>query len=277
MRKNYVYYYNGAFYSFITESKAMPFTPDMINIKDRAISKDYKILKYSIIFEDEKQLSGKLSTNWQSYAKADSGASDFLRTIRHLGKGTIYYITTSQEFGADEIRERKLATSIIYVKRLKKLNPYYLQRFFLSIAKDLIMYLIDFKGDFRALDDLERFYGPSGTLKRALFIINQKRKLLESRSFLRYKIIKYNSAEDVGKRLALTAFGAEECTLTFPIKYCFGSINTYQFGVIQDYLENISGDINLYQEEKEKKNDQDLAKAILAKKEIAKKPKKEAD
>lgn len=91
LRFNYVYYYNGAFFSFITDKMAMPFLPEMIDIKDRALSKDYKILKYSIIFEDEKQLSGKLSTSWQSYAKADGGASDFLRLIRQLGKGTIYY------------------------------------------------------------------------------------------------------------------------------------------------------------------------------------------
>jgi len=265
LRFNYVYYYNGAFYSFITDKMAMPFSPEMIDIKDRAESKDYKILKYSIIFEDEKQLSGKLSTSWQSYAKADGGASDFLRLIRQLGKGTIFYITTSQEFGADEVRERNLATSIIYVLKMKRINPYFIERFFLALAYQVVMYLFTFKGDYFARDELERFYYPSNRLKKALFAIKQANKRLESKSYLKYSCLKYNSATDVGKRQGIATYGTEQLCLTFPIRYCFGSINTYQFGAVQDYL---IGNTTYTGKDTKKgiATDEELASRILAKK-----------
>ena len=274
LRFNYVYYYNGAFYSFITKKMAMPFTPEMIDIKNRALSKDYKILKYSIIFEDEKQLSGKLSTSWQSYAKEDGGASDFLRLIRQLGKGTIYYITTSQEFGADEVRERKLATSIIYILKMDKINPYLIERFLLGLVYQFLMYLFNFKGDYFARDDLERYYTSSTIIKKALFRVKQARKKLESKSYLRYSCLKYNSATDVGKRPGLTTYGTDWLNLTFPIKYCFGSINTYQFGAIQDYL--ISNTTFTGKDNKKGiVSDAELATRILSKKTLGRSKKSE--
>ena len=64
-RNNYVYYYNSGFYSHITGNYALNFEPSMIDIKDRAKEKDYQIYSYSVIFEDEKQISNKVSTNFQ--------------------------------------------------------------------------------------------------------------------------------------------------------------------------------------------------------------------
>lgn len=126
IRFNYVYYYNSGFYSHITGKYAYNFTPDMIEIKDRAINKDYQIFTYSIIFEDEKQLSNKINTNFMQIAKEDGGSDMFLRLIRQLGKGTIYYITTSQEFTRAVKVERDLATSVLYITKRKIANPYFI-------------------------------------------------------------------------------------------------------------------------------------------------------
>ena len=50
-------------------------------------------------------------------ASDDGGADTFIRLIRHFGKGSIHYISTSQDFERIVKVERELATSIIYIEK----------------------------------------------------------------------------------------------------------------------------------------------------------------
>lgn len=262
IRNNYVYYYNCGFYSHITGNYAMNFTPDMIEIKDRAKQKDYQILTYSIIFEDEKQISNKISTNYQQVAREDGGSDLFLRLIRQLGKGTIYYITTSQEFGRAVKVERMLATSILYITKRKIVNPYNVSNLLLSCLIWTCKLILSLKNLILSRDEPIEYLFPS-ILKKIIFRAKQKKKEIFSNSYLEYKCIKYNNAEDVGKRLDYTAFGGEEVILTFPLEFCFGSIDTHAFSVVQDYLVNSSKK----KPKKSKDKPEVFAKNILKKKE----------
>lgn len=264
IRWNFVYYYNRGFYSFITNNHAFNFTPDMIEIKDRAISKDYKILTYSIIFEDEKQLSNKINTNFHQVAKEDAGSDMFLRLIRQLGKGTIYYITTSQEFTRAVKVERALATSILYITKRKEINPYFIQTYFYKFMILIFRNLYNFKNYILNRNDLLKGYlYKSDILKHCLFRFKQKFKKLLSKTFLQYTIIKYNNADDVGKRADITTYGALETKLTFPIKYCFGSIDTYAFSTVQDFL--IADSTKLKEVNSKAPDNKDFAKEVLEK------------
>lgn len=265
IRYNYVYYYHRGFYSHITNKYAYDFTPDMIEIKDRAISKDYKIFTYSIIFEDEKQLSNKINTNFHQIAKEDAGSDMFLRLIRQLGKGTIYYLTTSQEFTRAVKVERALATSILYITKRRTINPYFIKTTFYRFIEWFFKFIYRIKNKILKRKDLfDGYLYKSNIVKRIIFKINQQQKKLYSKIFLEYTIIKYNSAEDVGKRKEIATYGAEETKLTFPIKYCFGSIDTYAFSSIQDYLINDS--TSLQDIDKKPTQNEDFAKSVLEKK-----------
>jgi hypothetical protein len=268
LRNNYVYYANGKFFSFINGKWAMPYTADMINIKDRAESKDYSIFRYAVIFDDEQETNTAKAESHFTYAAADRGADLFFSLIRHLGKGTIYYITTNQKFiGHNQKMERDLATSICFVLKMKTVNPFWFSNFICKLVKMFIEDLFILKNEYLNRDDLERFYYAS-KLKKLYFKVNQRLKLNYSNSYLRYHILKYNSADDVGKRPQNTIFEADETTLTFPLKYCFGSVDRYQYSSLQDYLTGLSR--NYAQYAQKKVDDVDYCKEILKK---AEKPK----
>lgn len=266
-RNNYVYYYNCGFYSHITGKYALNFEPSMIDIKDRAKAKDYQINSYSIIFEDEKQISNKISTNFQTFAKEDGGSDLFLRLIRQLGKGTIYYITTSQEFGRAVKVERMLATSILYITKRKVVNPYYIQNLLLNVGIFFLESCLSLKNLMLGRQEPKEYFYKS-KLKKMLFRCQQRKRYYFANSFIEYSIIKYNNAEDVGRRIDLTTYGGEALRLTFPLIYCFGSIDTNAFSVIQDYLVKSSKK----KPEAEQESPEKFAKKVLTK--TKKEPKK---
>lgn len=251
-RNNYVYYYQSGFYSVITKNNAMPFLPEMMDIKNRSRDKDYSILPYSVIFEDEKQLSKKKANNFQATAKEDGGANMFLRLIRQLGKASMYYITTSQEFDGSDKHERNLATSIVFITGRKNINLYILNNFILRLIKGFIEYLFNIRYDFKDISELDRYKSPS-RLKHVIFRLEQRLRFNYSKSFLKYDVIIYHSPKDVDKNIKFATYGAKKGSIIFPIKYCFGSIDTYAFSAVQEYLMKNSNALNF----KESKMKQD--------------------
>ena len=242
-RNNYVYYYKSGFYSIITKNNAMPFLPEMMDIKNRSRDKDYSILPYSVIFEDEKQISKNKASNFQATAKEDGGANMFIRLIRHLGKSSMYYVTTSQEFDGADKHERNLATSIIFITARKNINLYVLTNFLLRLIKAFLDYIFNLKYDFKDVSELDR-YKPKSDVKHAIFRIEQLLRRNYSKSYLKYDVIIYHSPKDVDKNIRFTTYGAKKASLFFPIKYCFGSVDTYAFSTVQDFLIQNSKSLN---------------------------------
>ncbi len=234
-RNNYVYYYQQDFYSIITKNKAMPFLPEMMEIKNRVKDKDYSILPYSVIFEDEKLISKRKANNFQQTAKEDGGANLFLQLIRQLGKETMYYITTSQEFDGANKHERNLATSIVFILDRKNINLYPLTTFLLHLICSFLEYLYNLKYDFKDVTTLDR-YKYDSKLKHAIFRIEQILRKNYSNSYLKYNVIIYHSPKDIDRQIKFATYGARKCSLTFPLKYCFGSVDTYAFNSVQEYL-----------------------------------------
>lgn len=260
-RNDYVYYYGKAFYSQITNNDAMDYDPSMLYIKDRLKDKNYHIFPYSIIFEDERQMSGLDNQKSKEYAKADTGSADFKRLIGQIGKESIYYVTTNQEFGTDINRERNLATEIVEIEKSTAINPYFLQRFIISLYElpFKIVKWFDEKKDRKNISPLMKLTNYRKHLAKAMLW----RKYWGSKGFIRFKGIIYHNANDVNKSKQFALKGVDELRVIIPLKYCYGSVNTFQFYSVQREL--LSRSTWTLKDEPKTITAEDLADRILKK------------
>ena len=278
IRNNYVYFLRRKFFSWNTNNWAMKFLPDMIDIKDRFVNLDYKIQHYTTIFEDEKILSGKRSTEFMVVSKDDGGGDAFLRLIRQLGKETIHYVTTLQDFNRSVKQERELATGIIHIQKRNQLTIYSLANLFRKMILDFLQRWKIFLDDFiqsiynqktKKLEkhlkvfeeqkievpgillnqikkyDVDVSSNPSKIKAAIKKLINQEEKNFAD-SFLNYEANYYTSADDVGKPKKECVSGFLKLNLCFPLSWCYGSIDTYSFSALDDFLSNHSYDFNDY-------------------------------
>jgi len=262
LRNNYVYFLRRKYYNFVTNNYAMNYMPSMIDIKDRHITKDYSIQRYTTIFEDEKILSGKVSTDYQNIASEDGGGDEFLRLIRHFGRGKINYISTAQDFERIVKQERELATSILYVNDRQELMSFSPK----SIAIDMLLDVItrwkkvidgfiddsrinrlkqldkrlQIKTKYESLSpkeekQLEELPYRSDLRPSKFRTFISKLKNIQEKyfadSFIRYKVDHYYSDKDVESKRESTKI--ELCS---PLAWAYGSTDTYSFSVLSDYL-----------------------------------------
>lgn len=269
-RHDYVYCSNRGFYCWATSSWAMPYDPGMIDVKDRHLDRDYSLLRYSTVFEDEKVLSGKVSTNFQGVAKEDGGGDTFFRLIRHFGKGTIHYISTSQDFGRVVKSERELATGIFYIRKRREQGVFGWRTVVGSVLSDLVRrysVLYDGFSDLVAFHACERFGrllacfpdAPddvrgrweerlarassvpslrSSRLRRVLAFLDGLVRCDFADGFVSYRGIYYTCASDVGKTEESAVGQMFDLDLVFPLSWCYGSVDTYSYSLIEDYLVN---------------------------------------
>lgn len=283
LRNRYVYFIRRMFYCWPTDSWSMRFDSSMIDIKDRCLSCDYKIQRYSVVFEDEKTLGDKTSLNFSAVAKADGGGDSWIRLIRQLGKGSIFYLTTCQDFGRIVKEERELFTGIFYIVRRKELRLFSAEEIFVDVAFDLLgrlsVFLDGIREAFRVArfrrvsDRLAVFSGasalvssddgfsvsPSASLLeeaerlsssvplRVSRIRSLMKGLLDRRnrifadSYISYCGSYWTSADDVGRAPAdCRSFCAPKLDLVFPLCFAYGSVDTYSFSIVNDYLSLVS-------------------------------------
>ncbi|MFA6861604.1 MAG: hypothetical protein WCR56_04415 [Bacilli bacterium] len=269
-RNNYVYYYGKAFHSMVTDNDAMDYDPSMLNIKDINIAmgkkdserkNDYHLLPYSIIAEDEKQISGKDNTRFMSYSKADTGSSDCLRLIGQLGEETIFYSTTNQYWGTDINRERELATEIVSMRKSTAINPYFMPMFLIRCWEAPKKFILNWKNSHCQKDirPLQRNSKIRNQLSNSMF----KKKALASKGYVIFNGLIYHNPADYGKRSKFTLSGVDNLFAVIPLKYCYGSINTFQFHAIQKEL--ISKSRWELRDEPKTIQDAELADRVLSK------------
>ena len=279
MRNNYVYYYAKAFHSWVTGNDAMDYTPDMLAIKDRALNPgakgssvqdDYHLLPYSIICEDEKQLSGKDCTQFMAYAKADSGSADCMRLIGQLGQETIYYTTTNQYWGSDVNRERDLATEIVAMEKSVAINPRFCEMALIRLVEIPARIVLWWRRLRKGPTDP---YLVNSKARSFLGRTMDLRKRVASHSFVFFKGRIWHDANDFGK--AKPANGAvDQLRAVIPVRYCRGSTNTFEFHSVQRRL--ISQSRWRLTDEPSQPKDEDLADRVLRKRPGARKPRKSA-
>lgn len=269
-RNDYVYFLNRGFYCWPTESWAMGYDPSMIDIKDRHLDRDYSMLRYSVIFEDEKVLSGKVSTSSAKVASEDGGGDTFFRLIRHLGRSTLHYISTSQDFGRVVKSERELATGIYYIRKRRELMPVSFRsigaRFLLDLVRRWQACILDLAScvssylSFRSyrlmkcFSDSPKFSewkdsyvrhsaDPSLRLSRFRKAIARLDDAVDREfadGFVSYTGTYYTSAGDVGRTRDQAVGRVSDVDFVFPLAWCYGSVDTYVFSIVHDYLVNES-------------------------------------
>lgn len=268
MRNNYVYYYGKAFHSWVTDNDAMDYSPDMMAIKDRflnptrkdsSVQDDYHILPYSIICEDERQLSGKDCTQFMAYAKADSGAADCMRLIGQLGQETIYYATTNQYWGADINRERDLATEIVSMEKSVAINPRFMEMFFLRIVETPARVVLWWRRLRKGPTDP---YLVNSKSRAFLGWTMSLRKSVAAHSYVYFKGRIYHDANDFGKARRADS-SVDRLRAIIPVRYCRGSTNTFEFHSVQRRL--ISQSRWRLTDEPSEVKDEDLASRVLQK------------
>ena len=268
MRDNYVYYYGKAFHSWVTGNDAMDYSPAMLAIKDAYInpdrnddrSMDYHILPYSIICEDEKQLSGKDCTQFFAYAKADSGSADFLRLIGQMGQETIFYTTTNQYWGTDINRERQLATEVVSMEKSVALNPRFCEMAIVKLIEIPARIVLWFRR--HASNDVDPYLVNSKS-RTILGWTMDLRKRISSHSYVFFKGIIYHDANDFGKPIKSVSSSVDRLRCVIPIRYCRGSTNTFEFHTVQRML--ISKSRWRLTDEPGEVRDDDLASRVLQK------------
>lgn len=268
IRDNYVFYPLRGFYCWFNDRWAMDASPGMIDIKERRDAADFSIQRYTVITEDEKALSGKVSTNYAQVAKDDGGGKDFLRLIRHFGKGTIYYLCTSQDFTRIVAEERELATGIFRVERRDEVPPIRPDFIVIDLLKAVVsgiygirirmlrksnaarlisvMKEISVRKDAglpasKELNDLAQKLSADplekpSRMRSFLGRLSRRRSILLSDSFIRYRGRYWTSADDVGKPLNECSSFCTSFDFFFPISWAYGSIDTWQFQVFYDRL-----------------------------------------
>jgi len=230
-RDNWTYFVGRKYYCFVNNRWAMDFFPEMLNIKERHQSKDYSIADYSVVFEDEKILSGSDSMHSSEIAKEDNGKSVFFRLIRHLGKGNIRYITTCQDFGRDVKEQRELATDICYITKRTEIPVF---SFGLVFSNLLFSILSDFYFLKNGLEvSFKKRADDSLTLKerKKLSSVNQRIKKCYSDFFIKYDVNHFSSSSDFDK--GVKPVSMDFC---FPISFAYGGVDTYAFSFVGDVL-----------------------------------------
>ena len=267
-RNRYVYFNRRKFYCWTTDTWAMNYTPSMIDLKDRFLGKDYKIQRYTVIFEDEKVLSGKVSTNYSEVAKEDGGGDTFLRLIRQLGKGTIHYLSTSQDFIRVVKQERELATGVLNLVKRKEQLCVDLRSTFIDIAYDILTRWQVFLDSLLDRISVQRYQeykrkekvcleaevevpekiqegikkwsslvSKKGSfLKSIIADLSRKKEKIFADSYITYRGMYYTKAEDVGKKKEDCVGQVLDVKLTFPIRYAYGSTDTYAFSILNDFV-----------------------------------------
>ena len=267
-RNRYVYFNRRRFYCWTTDTWAMDYEPSMIDMKDRFEARDWRIQRYTVVFEDEKVLSGKVSTNFAEVAREDGGGDSFLRLIRQLGKGTVHYVSTAQDFERVVKQERELATGVFRILGRTEVPVVDLRSVFLDLALEALSRWESFLAPF--LDDLavqrlrvwqgrkERFEEAGVPVpdevrerirkwsslpsrrdsrpKRLLSRLEAGRRKAFADGYVTYRGTYYTSAGDVGRPRQECTGRVLDLSLTFPLRYCYGSTDTYAFSILNDYL-----------------------------------------
>lgn len=272
IKNNYVYFINRKFFSRVTNNYAKEFDEKLLDIKDSWIYKNYKIDDYSILFWDEVALSDKKSTNFQNYAKVDGGSDAFLRLVRQIGKETIDVVKTVQRYERVVLAERELITSVISIEERKEWIVSKFKYDVISKLFDLLIRYNEFLNDkimritnvIKHKDvsylkrkmaklkpneklsdkDMEKYYRlkerfdlKESKLRKFINKISVIKDKLFASSLLEYKGVIYFNEKDVGKDVnTLSKSQAMKFKVYFPIRYCYGSTDTYAYSIVGDYL-----------------------------------------
>lgn len=218
-------------YDHISGSYSYMYSDEYIKLKDGNL---FPIDNYTFIFNDEGALTNS-NKNAISKLNQDDGSDVFDRLCRNASGGTIYKATTTQDITRLQKLEREIMVNIIYVLNhsICGVSRMYLKS--LARKKRIIekMYslVLRFKKDILYPDKFNWF-------RKQLKLIQDKENKHINNSFIRFDVAVYNDPEKSGKKITEDMEDSENyyASITGPINYAWGTVNSYSFSKMFDYL-----------------------------------------
>ena len=221
-------------FSFITQNNSKLFKNEYMKIVD---NQQTPIVRYMTIFDDEKLLTEKTSNNIKSNFSND-GTSIYLRLLGQLGKEKIFYTTTAQNALRWVKSEREIATSIIYINSKQIIGdlPTFSRHLKKKKARNMKKMIRYAKSHFKDPESYQDYLLKDNVFKIKNMELKDKLNKIFSESYIKYSCSIYRKIDDIGKSTK-EANGAINFDFVFPIRWCFGSVDSHYFSFIQDYLE----------------------------------------
>ena len=230
----------GYFYDRVKNRTALLFDPSSIALREVLKNRNFQLDIGKIIFNDETSIErGNVYSNDKS-VKMD-GTVEFFALLRNMFKGLTFNISMKQISDNEVKLHRRTINSSLQIFDRKEINIFKLFIFLINVTKsildlfikiyilfsNLVKRLINniFRKEF-IFQDFEYFKNKSTWYRRVEFFLFKFKKILLSFNFIRVRLYKYYSSEDVGKRTK----GTYDClVLYFPIYYVYGLVNTYEY------------------------------------------------
>ncbi|MCR5764640.1 MAG: hypothetical protein K6G09_01555 [Treponema sp.] len=224
------------------EKKALKATVEKLQrYKDTDEQSDWHLFYYCAYAQDEKQLDARTDAV-RSMAEnlEDHGNTVSKRLIGQLTKEHAILFCTAQQFGADNNRERALATEIPMIEKSEVVDPYFLPRFLIAC------YEFYWKHQRKRLQRrAEKAALKTGIDPNLVFTLKEQSKIRDhlsksmiwkkywhAKSFVHYTGKLYYSPDDVGKSRNSLVSGYNDIDVLFPIKWAFGSTDTFLFNAV---------------------------------------------
>lgn len=232
------------------KKKALQATVEKLQrYQDTDSQSDWHLFYYCAYAQDEKQLDARTDAV-RSMAEnlEDHGNAVSKRLIGQLTKEHAILFCTAQQFGADNNRERALATEIPMIEESEVIDPYFLPRFLIAC------YEFHWKRKRRRLQrHAEKVALKNDLDPNLVFTLKQQSKIRDhlsksmiwkkywhAKSFVHYTGKLYYSPEDVGKARNSLVNGYAEIDVMFPIVWAFGSTDTFLFNAVNVKMNSTS-------------------------------------
>lgn len=236
----YHVYSKGYFYDRVKNRTALLFDPTSIALREVLKTKNFQLDLGKVIFNDETSIErGNVYSNDKN-VKLD-GTVEFFALLRNMFKGLTFNISMKQISDNEVKLHRRTINSSLQIFNREEIYTFKLTLLLINLVKsisDLFMKIyLFFEGLIKSIfnklfkknliiRDFEYYKNESTWYRLFEFFLFKIKKLLLSFNFIKVRLYKYYSSEDVGKRTK----GTYDCLiLYFPIYYCYGLVNTYEY------------------------------------------------
>lgn len=229
-------------YSFVTKTFSKYLYDETLNINEVIENKCFYLERYLVVCYDEKSLDrGNILSN--SKVEKMRGRKELTALCGQIFEETTYFISVKQAADDEEISERRLIVSNLWLKDSVITNDLYfcVAPFMLLRRMLYLRYLIFYKLNIHYRIKYKGFdhYIASNRCKFRFKDLRLKHYIdyIRSQAVCNNLIYNYAFSADVGKKNEELY---EEKVFAFPLKFCIGCYDTHEYRFLLDMLSKMS-------------------------------------
>lgn len=233
IRKKFIYS-KGYFFDRVSCEISNLFDDSSVELRNVLEKYNFQLDLCNIIFNDEVSLNRGNALS-SSIDIKKSGATEFYSLIRNMFQGLTFCINTKQVSDNQVRQERLLINSTFQIfDRKTNINSFKLIQILLDLSAIIFtnfickLYLI-LRNIFHKKNnhiDYSSYMNTKNIFRSYEYFVYFMKAFLKAQSYIRVRLFKFYSSEDVGKRTAGTF---DRITMYFPVYYCYGLVNTYEY------------------------------------------------